>query len=256
MQIGLLADKTDLAQKGKKLLLKKYPLIDLEINPQATVTVIVILGGDGFMLHSIHELHHKNIPLYGMNCGTIGFLLNDFCEDNLLEKISKAKPTSITPLQVEIKDILGEETKAIAFNEVSLLRETRQSTNISIKIDGKIRINGLVGDGVLVATPAGSSAYNFSVKGPIIPFCSDLLALTPISPFRPRQWRGALLPGNSHIEFIVNAADKRPVSAVADSLEVRNVKTVKVVKAQNIRATLLFEHVKPLEDKLLNEQFT
>ena len=255
MKLGLWADKTDIAIKSAKILKTKYDLIDINNHELNDLDAIIILGGDGFMLHSMHNITKFSAPLYGMNCGTIGFLLNDFDADNLITKIKNATEAVIAPLSVKLTNTENKNFTVKAYNEVSLLRETRQSTNIAIKINDITRIKQLVGDGILVATPAGSSAYNFSVKGPIIPLCSDLLALTPISPFRPRQWRGALLPGNSKVEFTVNDSLKRPVSCVADYFEFRDVKTVQIVKSQQAQKTLLFDSNNPLQDKLISEQF-
>jgi len=255
MKLGLFADKTEIAHESYERLTAKYDFVDIAENPKAKVDVIVILGGDGFMLHCMHNLEQTHIPLYGMNCGTIGFLLNEFNDEDVLERIENAKEAKITPLIMEATDDKGETHKAVAFNEVSLLRETRQSTNIEVRVNGKTKINHLVGDGILVATPAGSSAYNFSVKGPIIPLGSDLLALTPISPFRPRQWRGALLPGDTEVEFVIHYLKKRPVSCVADYFEFRDIKSVKVSQSKDTKITLLFDSKNPLQDKLITEQF-
>jgi NAD+ kinase len=251
MRLSLISDKTEIALKEKKTLEGKYSFEENPSNSEA----IIILGGDGFMLHSMHNYAKFKKPLYGMNCGTVGFLLNTFSKDNLNTRIEEAKKTIINPLQMEVVNNQGKEFCALSYNEVSLLRETKQSANISIKIDGKIRLDELIGDGILVATPAGSSAYNYSVRGPIIPLDSDLLSLTPISPFRPRGWRGALISSDSEIEFIVNNSEKRVVSAVADYFEFRDIKKVKVKKSKENTVTLLFDHHNPLEDKLLSEQF-
>jgi len=254
MKLGLIADKTEIAHDSYIKLTENYSFIEDE-QQLSTVDYIVILGGDGFMLHSLHKFMDLNIPFYGMNCGTIGFLLNEFSGDSLNDRIQDAKVAKISPLSMKAIDTKGQTHEALAFNEVSLLRETRQSTNIEIQIDGKTKITSLVGDGILVATPAGSSAYNFSVRGPIIPLGDDLLALTPISPFRPRGWRGALLPGKTEVNFIVHSSHKRPVSAVADFFEFRDVKEVMVKRHREKNVTLLFDHANPLEDKLITEQF-
>jgi len=255
MKLGLLADKTEIALDSFEKIKEKYDFIDINENPNSIVDAIVILGGDGFMLHSMHNLQSKDTPLYGMNCGTIGFLLNEFSTEDLKERIKNAKESIIFPLEMSAIDTKGETHKGLAYNEVSLLRETRQSASIEVVIDGKIRIHDLVGDGILVATPAGSSAYNFSAKGPIVPLGSDLLALTPISPFRPRQWRGALLPSKTQVKFIINNPNKRPVSCVADYFEFRDIKEVSVAQSKNNAITLLFDRENPLEDKLITEQF-
>lgn len=254
MKLGLIADKTEIAHDSYVKLVENYSFIEDE-KKLKKVDCIVVLGGDGFMLHSLHKFMDLKIPFYGMNCGTIGFLLNEFSVEQLNTRIKKAKESKISPLSMHAVDIDGIVYDALAFNEVSLLRETKQSTNIEIQIDGKTKINSLVGDGILVATPAGSSAYNFSVRGPIIPLGYDLLALTPISPFRPRGWRGALLPGKTEFNFIIKNAHKRPISVVADFFEYRNVKTVLVKRNEEQTVTLLFDHRNPLEDKLITEQF-
>lgn len=254
MKLGLVADKTGIAHDSYIKLVGNHSFVENE-DQLTEVDCIVILGGDGFMLHSLHKFMSLNIPFYGMNCGTIGFLLNEFSEKQLDNRIKKSKTTKISPLYMQAIDKDGKTHQALAFNEVSLLRETRQSTNIEIQIDGKTRINSLIGDGILVATPAGSSAYNFSVRGPIIPLGDDLLALTPISPFRPRAWRGALLPGKTEFNFIIHDSAKRPVSVVADFFEYRDIKEVLVKRDDKKYVTLLFDHENPLEDKLITEQF-
>jgi NAD+ kinase len=255
MKLGIIADKSKIAKEALNKLKGLYSLIDIEREPNAAIDIIIILGGDGFMLHSMHNYYKRGIPFYGMNCGTIGFLLNEYKEDNLLERIKNSKKTKIYPLEMQALDVLGNIHKTLAFNEVSMLRETRQSTDIKILIDGKERINNLIADGILVSTPAGSSAYNYSVKGPIIPLDSNLLALTPISPFRPRQWRGALLHANHKLKFIINNYEKRPVSCVADYREFRDVIEVQVNQANDNAAYILFDEHNLLEDKILTEQF-
>ena len=254
MKLGLVTDQTTIAHESYLKLRENYDFIEDE-KQLHNADYIVILGGDGFMLHSLHNLRHLNIPFYGMNCGTIGFLLNEFSIDNLKERLINAKSSKIFPLAMHAKNQTGDIYEALAFNEVSLLRETRQSAKIGVTIDGKTRIDALVGDGILVATPAGSSAYNFSVRGPIIPLNDDLLALTPISPFRPRGWRGALLPGKSEFHFTIYDAQKRPVSAVADFFEFRDVVEITVKRSKKKHVTLMFDHENPLEDKLITEQF-
>ena len=251
MRLALIADNTEIAQESARILAEKYSFVE----KVRDADVIIILGGDGFMLHQMHNLYHLNVDLYGMNCGTIGFLLNEFSSDDLLEKVQKAKKAKIYPLIMKSENQQGEKQEKIAFNEVSLLREARQSVDITIKIDGKTRLKNLVGDGVLVASPAGSSAYNYSVRGPIIPLNANLLALTPVSPFRPRGWRGALIADDSKIEFMVNNGAKRAISAVADFFEFRDAKKVIVEKSKDLSVTLLFDGGNHLEDKLISEQF-
>ena len=218
--------------------------------------VIVALGGDGFMLETLHRFMERDAPIYGMNRGTVGFLMNAFAEDGLLERLAAAQPTPLHPLRMVARDRAGATHEARAINEVALLRETRFAAKIRVSINGKVRTPELVCDGVLVATPAGSTAYNLSVHGPILPLGSDVLALTPISAFRPRRWRGALLPSTATARFEILEADKRPVSAVADYVEVRDVVDVEVRVDRERRLTLLFDPDHNLEERILNEQFT
>ena len=193
-----------------------------EVEP-AEADVIVALGGDGMMLHTIHDCMELTVPIFGMNRGSVGFLMNEFREEGLLERLNRAELIELQPLKMETVDLDGRHITNIAFNEVSLLRETRQAAKIRIIVDGVSRIDEMICDGVLVATPAGSTAYNLSASGPIIPLGNDLLALTPISAFRPRHWRGALLPSKAKIIFEVREPSDRRVSATADFNEVRNV---------------------------------
>lgn len=254
MKLGLIADQNFITDDSCIKLKQIYNFIEDE-NKFNQVDYLVVLGGDGFMLHSLRNFMDLNVPFYGINAGTLGFLLNEKSTDNIIDKINNAKKTKIFPLHAKVTDRDGKIKKILAFNEVSLLRETKQSAKIEIQIDGVTRIKSLIGDGVLIATPAGSSAYNFSVRGPIIPLGHDLLALTPISPFRPRGWRGALLPDNTKVNFIVHNFEKRSVSAVADFFEFRDVREVAVELDKHNYVTLLFDHDNPLEDKLITEQF-
>lgn len=255
-KIGIIADASEIAQKTFTSIQARYSFVNIaDGDLEEEFSVILVLGGDGFMLRAIHRFLPYKIPLYGINCGTVGFLLNQFNLDNLLEKLEKSVMTEIHPLSAKIILCDGSEKNALAFNDVSLLRETRQSAQIKISIDGTEKLSKLIGDGILVSTPAGSSAYNFSVRGPIIPLSSDLLALTPIAPFRPRQWRGALLPGKTKVKFEVIDAEKRPVSAVVDFFEQRNIRTVETYVNVLYKTILLFDHENPLEEKILMEQF-
>ncbi|MCH8685211.1 NAD kinase [Pedomonas mirosovicensis] len=224
--------------------------------PPNEADVIVVLGGDGFMLQTLHASKDRHCLIYGMNCGTVGFLMNEYSPDNLIERLKRAEQFALNPLRMEARTISGERITSSAINEVSLLRETRQAAKIEIAIDGRVRMQELVCDGVIVATPAGSTAYNLSAHGPILPLGCDLIALTPISAFRPRRWRGAILPNNWVIEFRVLEAGKRPVSAVADQNEVRDVSYVRVEKDQSLRLNLLFDPGHTLADRILMEQFT
>ena len=217
--------------------------------------VIVALGGDGFMLSVLHDTQHLSLPIYGMNQGTVGFLMNSFSPNGLLERIATAELSVLHPLAMTATDVSNSRHEAMAINEVSVFRETRQAAKIRISIDGNVRMEELVCDGVLVATPAGSTAYNLSAHGSIIPLDADILALTPISAFRPRRWRGALLPGSAKVKFEVLEPNKRPVSVVADNQEFRSVVHVEVEEDQKAELRLLFDPEHNLEERILNEQF-
>lgn len=217
--------------------------------------VIVALGGDGFMLHTLRMFIGSGKPIYGMNRGTVGFLMNEFVHDTLMERIKRATALRLHPLRMRATRVSGEVEEALAINEVSIFRETRQAAKIDIRVDGVARLNGLVCDGVLLATPAGSTAYNLSAHGPIVPLGAGVLALTPISAFRPRRWRGALLPQSAKVEFEIRDTRKRPVSAVADSAEVRDVRHVEIVEDRDMAATILFDPEHNLEERILKEQF-
>ncbi|HWA02581.1 MAG TPA: NAD kinase [Rhizomicrobium sp.] len=216
--------------------------------------VIVALGGDGFMLQTLHQFLGTRKPIYGMNLGSVGFLMNEFHEDRLQERLEAAESAQIHPLRMRATSAAGAR-EALAFNEVSLLRQTRQAAKIRILVDDKVRITELICDGVLVSTPAGSTAYNLSAHGPILPIDADLLALTPISAFRPRRWRGALLPHRARVRFEILESAKRPVSAVADDLEFREVTRVDVAEDRNIATTMLFDAGHSLDERILAEQF-
>ena len=217
--------------------------------------VIVALGGDGFMLQTLHAFLVRNRPIYGMNFGSIGFLMNEYSEDGLHERLDAAEAAIVHPLRMQAVTRAGQTIEEIAFNEVSLLREARQAAKIRILVDGKIRIPELICDGVLISTPAGSTAYNLSAHGPILPIDADLLALTPISAFRPRRWHGALLPHRARVRFEISEAEKRPVSAVADDQEVRDVRSVDVAEDRSIAMTMLFDQGHSLDERILAEQF-
>jgi NAD+ kinase len=227
--------------------------------PVAEADVIVAIGGDGFMLQTLHDTMNRDVPIYGINRGTVGFLMNADLRiedgDDLLARIEKAETAVIHPLRMTAERRGEDPVEALAINEVSLLRETRQSAKIRILVDGRARLEELVCDGVLVATPAGSTAYNLSAHGPILPLDSRLLALTPISAFRPRRWRGALLPHDAHVRFEILEADKRPASAVADHTEVRNVSAVDVEEVPEISKHMLFDQDHSLDERILREQF-
>lgn len=217
--------------------------------------ILVVLGGDGFMLEVMHQYLPSKIPLYGIHCGSVGFLMNQYEPDTFLTRLKKAIPSHLYPLEMTAQQSNGQVTKALAFNEVSLLRETRQAAKIAISIDGVTRLDELICDGILVSTPAGSTAYNLSAHGPIIPLETPLLALTPISAFRPRRWKGALLPESVNVSFTILESDKRPVSAVADFTEIRDISSVTVHQVKDYGVTLLFDHDHNLQERILTEQF-
>ncbi|MCC3305031.1 NAD kinase [Sneathiella sp. HT1-7] len=250
MKIHFTASESEDAQSACESLIARYGDI-----PAKDAEIIVALGGDGFMLETMHAFMDSNLAIYGMNKGTVGFLLNTYREEGLIERLKAGEITKLHPLQMVAVDMHGKETQALAINEVSLLRESRQTAKIRISIDGHVKVAELTCDGVLVATPAGSTAYNYSAHGPILPVNAGVLALTPISAFRPRRWRGAILPREARIELEVLEAAKRPVSAVADAVEVRDVSTVTVEEKRDITMRLLFDPEHNLEKRILDEQF-
>ena len=249
-KIAFVASDSGKAQEALRLLLARYS----HVAPD-TADVIVALGGDGQMLQTIHQFMGRNIPIYGMNRGSLGFLMNEYNAEGLIERLDKAEVTTLNPLRMRASDAMGRNFEGLAINEVSLLRSTRQVAKIRISIDGRVRLEELNCDGVMVATPAGSTAYNLSAHGPILPIKSGALALTPISAFRPRRWRGALLPKNAVVTFEILERDKRPVSAVADMLEVRDVSRVEVFMAEDVSVPLLFDAGHDLDERILMEQF-
>ncbi len=217
--------------------------------------IAVAIGGDGTMLEMLHSLYDLRLPAYGINVGSVGFLLNPFRPEKLKDRLSQAQKVDIYPLQMIATGKDGQQHEALAFNEVSLLRETRQAAKLQISVDGIERIPELVCDGILVATPAGSTAYNLSAHGPIIPLSANVLALTPISAFRPRRWRGALLPSHLKIKIDILNNEKRPVSATSDSTEIRDVVSVEIQQSDTAGCTLLFDPDHNLEERILKEQF-
>jgi NAD+ kinase len=217
--------------------------------------IIVALGGDGFMLQTLHAFIGKGKPIYGMNLGSVGFLMNEFRADDLAGRLAAAEQAIVHPLRMQAHTAKGV-IEALAFNEVSLLRETRQAAKIRIMVDERPRIAELICDGVLVCTPAGSTAYNLSAHGPILPIDASLLALTPISAFRPRRWRGAILPHRARVRFEILESNKRPISAVADDFEVRDVKAVDVAEDRSIAMTMLYDAGHNLDERILAEQFS
>jgi NAD+ kinase len=248
---ALVAAETEEAQAACQRLAARYRTVLVE-----QAEVIVALGGDGFMLETLHATIDREVPIFGMNCGTVGFLMNAFGEDRLPKRLAEADRVTLHPLRMQATTVGGETLDALAINEVSLLRESRQAAQIRIDIDGVTRIHELICDGVLVATPAGSTAYNLSAHGPIVPIGAALLALTPISAFRPRRWRGALLPNTAQVAFEVLHPDKRPVSATADYTEVRDVLRIEVCQEHTVSLNLLFDPEHNLEQRIIQEQFT
>ena len=238
------------AQAARAALAARYGAV-----PEAEADVIVALGGDGQMLETLHGNLERRTPVFGMNRGSVGFLMNDFEEADLPERIAGAERTVIHPLQMDAWTESGQVHTGLAINEVSLLRQTRQTAKLRITVDGRVRLEELSCDGCLVATPAGSTAYNLSAHGPIIPLDARILALTPISAFRPRRWRGALLSHNARVRFDVLEADKRPVSATADNFEVRRVVRVEVRERRDVGLTMLFDAGRSFEERVMAEQF-
>lgn len=217
--------------------------------------VIVALGGDGFMLQTLHRYMNRKVPIYGMNQGSVGFLMNEFAVEGLPERLAAAEKTELHPLRMRAQTESGGEREALAINEVSLLRQTRQAAKLRISVDDRVRVEELICDGALVATPAGSTAYNLSAHGPILPLSAGVLALTPISAFRPRRWRGALLSRTARVRIEVLDNFKRPVSATADAFEVRDVVDVEIAEAPDVALELLFDAGHDLEERILTEQF-
>ncbi|WP_330999027.1 NAD kinase [Mangrovicoccus algicola] len=250
LKIAFRASTSPVAQAALQELSRFYGNAPLE-----RADVVVALGGDGFMLTTLHETEGLGLPVYGMNRGTVGFLMNEFSVINLIERVSRAAEEDINPLEMRAVDEAGQEHRRLAINEVSLLRAGPQAAKLRILIDGRERLDELVCDGALVATPAGSTAYNYSAHGPILPIGADVLALTGMSAFRPRRWRGALLPKTAHVRFEVLEIAKRPVMADADSRQVRNVVSVDIRSRGDITHRLLFDPGHGLEERLLREQF-
>jgi NAD+ kinase len=249
--IAFVAAETLAAESAREELARRYG-----DPPPEAADIIVALGGDGFMLETLHRYLDRRVPIYGMHRGTVGFLMNLYEPDRLPERLATAQAVTLHPLEMTARDVAGDEHKALAINEVSLLRQTRQAAKIRIRVDDVPRLDELIGDGVLVATPVGSTAYNASAHGPIIPLGAGILALTPISAFRPRRWRGALLPQGARIAFEILEAEKRSTSATADYTEVRDVVTVEVRETRDVSFTLLFDPEHNLEERVYKEQFS
>ncbi len=250
MKIHFAAADYPFAQDALKELSQDHPGV-----PVNDADVIVALGGDGFLLETLHKTLHLGKPVYGMNRGSIGFLLNPYRRENLQDRLKKADIVTLHPLQMDAIAVNGEQFQARAFNEVSLFRQTRQAAKLRIAVDTVTRMDELICDGVLVATPAGSTAYNLSAHGPIIPLGAEVMALTPISAFRPRRWKGALLPANAKVTIDVIDPKKRPVGVVADDKEFRDIQSVEIVQNRDLALKLLFDPENHLEERILREQF-
>jgi len=250
LKIAFAASKAAVAQAAQATLIERYGNVIFK-----DADVIVALGGDGFMLQTLHDTEVLSAPVYGMNRGTIGFLMNEYSDINLVERLKDAEEAEVNPLSMTAWDLDNKVNKALAINEVSLLRAGPQAAKLRIHVDGRLRMDELVCDGALLATPAGSTAYNYSAHGPIVPVGSDVLALTAVAAFRPRRWRGALLPKGARVTFEVTNADKRPVNADADGVSVKNVAKVDVWSAPEIEHRILFDPGHGLEERLIQEQF-
>jgi NAD+ kinase len=250
-RIAFCAAATVLATEARERLVASYGDC-----PPERASVVVALGGDGFMLETIHRVLPLRVPVYGMNCGSVGFLMNSFSEDDLPARLAQGQEAVLYPLRMHAVSADSSEAEALAFNEVSLLRQLRQTSKIRVTVDGRVRLPELMCDGILISTPAGSTAYNLSAHGPIVPLSANLLPLTPISAFRPRRWRGALLPSTARVLFEVLESDKRPTAAVADFTEVRNVIAVSVREDRSTSITVLFDPDRALSERIIAEQFT
>jgi len=253
-KLALVVADSPKAQAGAQVLLETGTWY-----PPEEADVLVVLGGDGFLLHVLHEMLDRDrmVPCYGLNLGTVGFLMNKRLQEGktITQRVAEAHPVSVRPLEMHARTQDGRDHCYYAINEVSLLRETRQTAKLEVRINGKVRMKELAGDGILVATPAGSTAYNLSAGGSILPLGSRMLALTPLSPFRPRRWKGAILPESAEVEFRIREPVKRPVAAVADQKEVREVKSVRIVASEEKELTLLFDPGFSLEERIFAEQF-
>lgn len=250
-RIAFVAAPNPLAQEGLSRFVTRYGNV-----PVSKAEVVVCLGGDGFMLETLHAVLLAGTPVYGINCGTVGFLMNPLVEEDLPERLVRSQGAVLHPLRMHAVTQSGLVEEALALNDVFLFRQTRQAAKVRILVDGRVRLPELVCDGVLVSTPAGSTAYNLSAHGPIVPLSANLLPLTPISAFRPRRWRGALLPSSADVEFHILDSDKRPVAAVADFTEVRDVVSVAVSEDRSLWTTVLFDPDQSLSERIIVEQFT
>lgn len=249
-RIAFLASPVEAAQQALALLVARHGQ-----HAPEQADILCPLGGDGMMLHTLHRYGQLGRPVYGMKLGTVGFLMNHYRADGLLERIAQAEPAKLRPLEMEAIGGSGARSQALAYNDVSLLRQTRQAAHLRVDLNGQTRVDELICDGILVATPAGSTAYNYSAHGPILPLGSHTLALTPIAPYRPRRWRGAVLKADTEFRIHVLDPDKRPVSVTADSHEVRDVIEVVVRESRRHVVSLLFDPEHNLEERILSEQF-
>ncbi|MBP6580378.1 MAG: NAD kinase [Sphingorhabdus sp.] len=251
-RLALVASAGEPAREAERQLRELHDFVPIE-----DADAVIALGGDGFLLQLLHRLleQRRDLPAYGMNLGTIGFLMNNWRPEELLNRLERAKSISVTPLMATVETTSGQRFSLPAINEVSLLRETRQAAKLKIDVNGRTVLDELICDGILVATPAGSTAYNLSANGPILPLDSSLLALTPISPFRPRRWKGAILPDRYVVRLTIMESGKRPVSAVADQREIRDIASVEVALDRNRSLTLLFDPEHALDDRIAMEQF-
>jgi len=250
MRFAFVASDTSVAQQARRKLVDRYG----DATPEQA-ELIVALGGDGFMLRTLHAFRELEVPVYGMKLGRVGFLMNKHRLDELPQRIERAHIATLYPLQMQVTDAAGNASTALAFNEVSLLRQSNQAAHLEVKLNDTVKLSSLVCDGILVSTPAGSTAYNLSAHGPILPLDANVLALTPISPFRPRRWRGAILPHRTEVSLRVLEPVKRPVSATADFHEVRDVRTVVIRQSGEHGVRLLFDPEHNLEQRILDEQF-
>ena len=249
-KIAFVASESADAQNALDELATRYSNVKPEY-----ADIIVALGGDGFMLRILHDYKDEGRPIYGMNRGSVGFLMNEYTPDNLKKRLDRAEPVSLRPLNMRATTITNEVFNAIAINDISLFREGQQAAKVKITVDDIVRMEELICDGVLICTPAGSTAYNLSAHGPIVPIGADVLCLTPISAFRPRRWRGAIVPNHARVVFEVEEANKRPVSACADAVEVRDIVKVEVALNNSLSLTMLFDPEHDLEERILSEQF-
>ena len=248
--IAFIASSADEAKAALGRLVQRYGGVQPE-----EADIIVALGGDGLMLQTLHAFMNTGKPIYGMNCGSVGFLMNEFREEELPERVARAIPNVVHPLAMDAVDDAGTEFHAYAINEVSLFRQSYQAIKLKITIDGNVRLDDLIADGVLVATPAGSTAYNMAARGPILPIYAPLLALTPLCAFRPRTWRGALLPDHAKVRIDALETDKRPMNAVADNIEFKSIVSVTVAQDKKAESLILFDPDHSWDDRILTEQF-